>query len=191
VIQAVRSGIQLVGNANAHLSHPRRERVVSDFNKSLLPIVGDDSNFKDAAPLLFGTEFAKKGKEMVDQVKVMWSSFPKNLERKSPFFEEAPWQPGSAASTEGAELLGKGAIVEVHNPRGGFYSILFLVSKKGEGQRPVINLKALNSFVQTVHFKMEGIHTLRDPEDWLAKVDLKDAYFAIPIHTSHHKYIYT
>ena len=89
------------------------------------------------------------------------------------------------------ELLGKGAKVEVHNPRGGFYSILFLVSKKGEGQRPVINLKALNSFVQTVHFKMEGIHTLRDQEDWLAKVDLKDAYFAIPIHTSHHKYIYT
>ena len=35
---------------------------------------------------------------------------------------------------------------------------------------------------------MEGIHTLRDlviPEDWLAKVYLKDAYFPIPIHKSH------
>ena len=63
VIQGVRSGIQLVGNANAHLSHLRRERVVSDFNKSLLPFVGDNSNFKDAAPLLFGMEFAKKGKD--------------------------------------------------------------------------------------------------------------------------------
>ena len=90
------------------------------------------------------------------------------------------------------EFLGKGAIAEVHNPRGGFYSNLFLVPKKDGGQRPVINLKALNSFVQTEHFKMEGIHTLRDlvnPEDWMAKVDLKDAYFAIPIHKSHHQYL--
>ena len=102
MIQAVRSGIQLVGNANAHLSHPRRERVVSDFNKSLLPIVGDDSNFKDAAPLLFGMEFAKKGKEMVDQVKVMWSSYPKNLERKSPFFR------GGTLATRFSRKYGRG-----------------------------------------------------------------------------------
>ena len=46
------------------------------------------------------------------------------------------------------------------------------------GQRLVINLKPLNQFLQVEHFKMEGIHTLRDnlkPGDWLGKVDLKDA----------------
>jgi len=46
------------------------------------------------------------------------------------------------------------------------------------GQRPVINLKTLNQFVNTEHFKMEGIHTVKDPlrpGDWLTKVNLKDA----------------
>ena len=38
----------------------------------------------------------------------------------------------------------------------------------------------------------ESIHTQRElvnPEDWLAKVDLKDAYFRIPIQQSHRKYL--
>lgn len=90
VIHAVRSAIELVGNANANMSHLRRERVVSDFNKALLPIVGDASNFRDAAPLLFGTEFAKKGNEMVDQVRAMRSTIPKKQEWKPPFFRGGP-----------------------------------------------------------------------------------------------------
>ena len=81
-------------------------------------------------------------------------------------------------------MLDKQAI-EKAPPRGrGFLSTLFLVPKKDGGQRPVINLKSLNKFVHTEHFKMEGIHVLRDllrAGDWMAKVDLKDAYFMLPI----------
>ena len=46
------------------------------------------------------------------------------------------------------KLLVKQAISYVMDSRRGFYSSLFLMSKKDGGQRPVINLKALNIFVR-------------------------------------------
>ena len=67
----------------------------------------------------------------------------------------------SIAYGGGKETFGKGAIVEVHNSQGGFYSNLFLVPKKDFGLRPMINLTALNCFVQTEHFKMADMHTPR------------------------------
>lgn len=91
-------------------------------------------------------------------------------------------------------LLEKGVITSVKNPSGhkSFYSTLFLVHKKGGQMRPVINLKKLKEWVEPKHFKMEGMGTLREllrVNDWMVKVDLKDAYFAIPIHTDHQPYL--
>ena len=88
-------------------------------------------------------------------------------------------------------MISKGAVQELAEvPEGGFVSTLFLVPKKDGGQRPVINLKNLNSFVDAPHFKMEGIHTLKSlvlEGDWLVKVYLKDAYFSVPISQKHRK----
>ena len=54
--------------------------------------------------------------------------------------------------------------------------------KKDRGHRLVINLKALNRFVVEEHFKMESFQDLVKPGDCLAKIDLKDAYFLLPVH---------
>ena len=86
-------------------------------------------------------------------------------------------------------MLTKRAVAPVpreHRAKG-FLSQLFIVPKKDGGMRPIVNLKSLNSFVETVHFKMEGIQMVKDilrPGDWMTKVDLKDAYFMIPIATN-------
>ena len=89
-------------------------------------------------------------------------------------------------------LLNKGAVYEVSTDTEGFYSRIFVVPQKGGKHRPVINLRPLNRFLVYQHFKMEGIQLVRDllqREDWLTRIDLKDTYFAVPIHQKHRKYL--
>ena len=79
-------------------------------------------------------------------------------------------------------MILKGAISPVEaGKEDGFLSSIFLVPNKGGGHRPIINLKKLNNFVPHHHFKMEGIKDLLKQGDFMAKVHLKDAYFAMPI----------
>ena len=84
--------------------------------------------------------------------------------------------------TEIEKMVTKRAIVPVAPCDGQFLSQLFLIPKKDGSSRPVVNLKALNKFITRKKFKMEGAHFLRDllrPGDWMASIDLKDAYFSV------------
>ena len=71
------------------------------------------------------------------------------------------------------------------------FLIIFFPKKTGD-MRPVINLKPMNEFVQAIHFKMENIQMALDftvRGDYLVTIDLKDAYFSIPIFVPHRKYL--
>ena len=87
-------------------------------------------------------------------------------------------------------MLAKGALEIARDPGPGFYSRLFLVEKATGGWRPVIDLSYLNDFVQLTPFKMETVASVLlsvREGDFLASLDLKDAYFQIPIHGSSRK----
>jgi hypothetical protein len=60
-----------------------------------------------------------------------------------------------------SSLLKKGAIEHVPFSTDGFYHRLFLVPQKGGGQRPVLDLSSLNQFIDTEHFNMENLATLK------------------------------
>ena len=66
-----------------------------------------------------------------------------------------------------------------------FLSPIFTIPKKNGEQWLIINLKNLNKFIRKQHFKMEGAHLLRDlpiKDDWMVKIDLKEAYYIVLIH---------
>ena len=95
-LEAAVMAVQLLGNASAQISHGRRTKVLTHLNKSLLPLLKEDDNFKDVAPSLFGPEFARKSKELIDQIKAIRSTTQKNGES---FFQQGPQVPGGLQST--------------------------------------------------------------------------------------------
>ena len=87
----------------------------------------------------------------------------------------------------------KGAVREAVHCKNQFISHLFLVSKKDGRQKSVINLKDLKTFILFKHFKAKGIHLLKEileQGDYLCKLDLKEAYFCVPLNKQSRKYVH-
>ena len=94
-------------------------------------------------------------------------------------------------SMEIKTLLGKQVIVKTIQEDGEFISPIFL-RPKGEDQfRLILNLKELNQHLETVHFKMDTIYSVLDlitPNCFMSSIDLKDAYYTVPIADEYEKY---
>ncbi len=91
-------------------------------------------------------------------------------------------------------LLQKEAISKVpfDAQQTGFYSTYFIVPKKDGGHRPVLDLRGLNQYLKVLPFKM--IHTRIVMQsisagEWFTSLDLKDAYFHVPICPEHRPFL--
>ena len=129
--------------------------------------------------------------QMVQGVRIQFAQMPMLTGPKQvgPRFSQGESQ---ALEVEVQKLIEKRAIEMVVSAGPGFYGHLFLRAKKDGSMRPVFNLKPLNAYVTYQHFKMEGMAmatSMIEQDDWFCKIDLKDAYFAIPIHPDHRKYL--
>ena len=107
--------------------------------------------------------------------------FPKFSERETALIE-----------SEIKNLISKGAVTEVSPCDNEFISTVFLVPRKTGDFRPVVNLKPLNQFVEKIHFKRKNIRMALNyisPGDFMVSIDLKDAYFSVPVFHPHRKYL--
>ncbi|CAJ0958217.1 unnamed protein product [Ranitomeya imitator] len=91
-------------------------------------------------------------------------------------------------------LRQSGVIVPVpeHERFRGFYSNLFVVPKKDGTVRPILDLKLLNRCVRVRHFRMESLRSVissMERGEFLASIDIKDAYLHIPIFPPHQRFL--
>ena len=91
-----------------------------------------------------------------------------------------------------SSLLDKKVIVPSPRVHGEFISPIFLRGKKDGSFRMVLNLKKLNRFVVYHHFKMDTIWSavnMMKPNCYMASIDLKDAYYSVPICQEQQKFL--
>lgn len=90
------------------------------------------------------------------------------------------------------KLMEKG-VVELCKPEiGDYISGVFTRDKKDNTKRLFLNLKNLNHNVNYKHFKMESITdvlNIIEPGVFMASIDLKDAFFSVPIYHRHQKFL--
>ena len=65
VIPMVQASLMLMGDASHHQSSQRRQHLLQHFNPQLKKLM-NDQDFEDAAPYLFGEDFAQKAKSKLE-----------------------------------------------------------------------------------------------------------------------------
>ena len=98
----------------------------------------------------------------------------------------------NAIDDETKKLLAKQVIVKCLHEEGEYMSPIFVRPKHDGTYRLMLNLKNLNNTMPYVHFKMgtlQSILNLITPNCYLASIDLKSAYYAVPIHPDYTKYL--
>lgn len=115
---------------------------------------------------------------------------PPPLRRRGPTFRGTPAQKRSLLATL-EEWLERGVIEPDASPTT-LQSLLFPVPKPGNRWRWVLDSKLLNQHLHRRQFRMETVSSIRSmlrKGDWLASIDLRDAFLHVPIHRRHRRYL--
>lgn len=118
---------------------------------------------------------------------------------KFPPKRDKPLYPYKRDQTETAKidaeiisLETKNVIERCDHEEGEFLSEIFTRPKKNGGTRIILDLSDLNKSVEYQHFKMDNIVTVKSLLSegyYMASVDLRDAYYTVPVHYDSRKYL--
>lgn len=86
----------------------------------------------------------------------------------------------------------KAGIIEISPSQNREYISNFFTIQEATKKRPILDCQRLNQNLQVQHFKREGIPAPRDiieKDDYMCKIDLKDAYVVVPIHENSRRFL--
>ena len=89
-------------------------------------------------------------------------------------------------------MVEKGIIIPSQHEHIEYLSPIFITPKRDGNYRLILNLKKFNDYVTYEHFKMETIKSVAycvTPNCYMAKIDLKDAYYSVGIHPEFQKFL--
>lgn len=128
--------------------------------------------------------------ECVDGYRIDFERFP--YQRHVPRQLQFPKREKDLIDAELPRLLTKHIIEPAIRSKGDYISNIFPRVKKDGTVRIILNLSSLNEYVEHHHFKMDTLKSaimLMQKDCFFASVDLKDAYYSIPIADSDRKFM--
>ena len=143
--------------------------------------------------------FLSKWKSITTDTEIIDMVTGTTIEFESTPVQSRPSAPKNFSDTEVlvieneiTKLLGKGVIVGAERESGDYLSPIFLRDKKDGSHRLILNLKGLNKNITYHHFKMDtlcSVVSLMRPNCFMATIDLKDAYYSVPVCVKHQKFL--
>lgn len=97
-----------------------------------------------------------------------------------------------SAVNEAVQKFLQANIIEISPTQSTEFLSNFFTIQETTKRRPILDCQVINKYIQCHHFKMEGVPALRDiieKNDYICKLDLKDAYVVTPIHKDSRKYL--
>ena len=128
--------------------------------------------------------------EILNTVRGLPIKVDKNFEPSDMFQHKLGSNAGKFVQSEISSLLNKQVIFPTSHEHGEHISPIFTRPKQDGSFRLILNLKKLNRNVEFKHFKMETLRSilcLIQQNCFMAKLDIKDAYYTVPIKHSDHK----
>ena len=98
----------------------------------------------------------------------------------------------SVLQTQIDDMCARGVINQIGYSEDLFISSIFGREKPNGDIRMIIDSSNLNQFVEKIHFKMDHLEVALDMIEegmFMSSIDLKDAYYSVPIWQCHKKYL--